>query len=210
MIKRKLELLGILVLVLVTFSLPLMASAETEAYAIDPVHSSADWQIRHLFSKVSGTFSDVTGKIWIDRNNLAASRVDATISVSSLDTNHQKRDSHLRSSDFFDLEKYATIRFASKSVEPTGKDEGIMHGDLTIRGVTHSVKMPFKVLGFGPDPWGGYRSGFQARYELNRSDYGITYGLDKQGGGSVGNEVEVNLLIEAIKLGPDGAPYKVK
>ncbi len=210
MIKRKIERLGIVLLVLVAFALPLTASAETETYKIDPVHSSADWQIRHLFSKVSGTFSDVTGKIWVDRNNLSASRVDAIINVSSLDTNHQKRDSHLRSADFFHIEKYNTIRFASKSVEATGKNEGIMHGDLTIRGVTRSVKLPFKVLGFGPDPWGGYRSGFQARYELNRSDYGINYGLDKQGGGSVGNEVEVNLLIEAIKLGPDGAPYKVK
>ena len=102
------------------------------------------------------------------------------------------------------------MRFVSSKVEATGKNQGTLHGALTIHGVTHQVKMPFTVLGFGPDPWGGYRSGFEARYVLNRSDYEITYGLDEGGKGAVGNEVEINLLIEGIKLSPDGAPYKVK
>jgi len=177
---------------------------------IDKVHSMANFKIRHLFSKVSGTFSDVTGTIWLDKGKLETSRVDATINVYSVDTNHEKRDAHLLSKDFFHVEKYAIMRFVSTSVEVTGENEGVMSGDLTMHGVTRSVKLPFKILGFGPDPWGGYRSGFEATTVLKRSDYGIDYGLGEKGGGTVGDEVEVNLLIEGIKLGPEGAPFRVQ
>ena len=103
---------------------------------IDKVHSMANFKIRHLFSKVSGTFSDVTGTIKIDRDNLEKSKVDATINVYSVDTNHKKRDNHLRSKDFFDVEKFAIMRFVSTSVESTSKNEGFMYGELTIHGVT--------------------------------------------------------------------------
>lgn len=195
--------------VLINF-LPLPAKAEMETYMIDTVHSSANWKIRHLFSKVSGTFADVTGTIWVDRDQLETAKVQAKMTVKSLDTNHEKRDTHLLSSDFFNEEKFPLMRFVSTSVEATGKNEGFIYGDLTMHGVTRSVKLEFKVLGFGPDPWGGYRSGFEASTTLKRSDYGITYGLDDKGGGAVGDEVEVTILLEGIKLGPDGAPFKVK
>ena len=201
---------ALLIAAIVTLIIPLSARAEVETYMIDKVHSMANFKIRHLFSKVSGTFSDVTGTIRIDRDDLEKSKVEATINVHSVDTNHQKRDTHLRSKDFFDVEKYALMRFVSTSVESTGKNEGIMHGKLTIHGVTRSVKLPFKVLGFGPDPWGGYRSGFEAQMDLKRSDYGINYGLEQKGGGAVGDDVEITLLIEGIKLGPDGAPLRVE
>ena len=207
---RRILSYALLIAAIVTLILPLSARAEVETYMIDKVHSMANFKIRHLFSKVSGTFSDVTGTIRIDRDDLEKSKVEATINVHSVDTNHQKRDTHLRSKDFFDVEKYALMRFVSTSVESTGKNEGIMHGKLTIHGVTRSVKLPFKVLGFGPDPWGGYRSGFEAQMDLKRSDYGINYGLEQKGGGAVGDDVEITLLIEGIKLGPDGAPLRVQ
>jgi len=178
---------------------------------IDKVHSMAIFKIRHLFSKVSGTFSDLTGTIWLDRVNLEASRVDATINVYSVDTNHEKRDNHLRSKDFFHVDKYPIMRFVSTSVEVKGENEGVMSGELTMHGVTRAVKLPFKILGFGPDPWGGYRSGFEATTIIKRSDFGINYGLDpKKGGSAVGDEVEINILIEGIKLGPNGAPFRVQ
>jgi polyisoprenoid-binding protein YceI len=170
----------------------------------------ANFKIRHLFSKVSGTLSDVTGTIWIDRDNLEASKVEVTINVFSVDTNHEKRDNHLLSKEFFDVEKFAVMRFVSTSVEATGKNNGFMYGELTIHGVTRAVKLPFKVLGFGPDPWGGYRSGFEAGTVIKRSDYGINYGLGEGQGGAVGNDVEITLLIEGIKLGSDGAPFRVQ
>ena len=210
MTTRKSVLFAVLVVGLVSFALTLTAHAEVETYMIDKVHSMANFKIRHLFSKVSGTFSGVTGTVWVDRDNLSASKVEATINVISLDTNHQERDTHLLSGDFFSVKKYTVMRFVSNSVEATGKNEGVMHGDLTIHGVTRQAKLPFRVLGFGPDPWGGYRSGFEASYVLNRSDFGITYGLDERGGGAVGNEVEITLLIEGIKLRRDGTPYKVQ
>jgi polyisoprenoid-binding protein YceI len=210
MILRKTALFAMLTVVVVMLCLPLSARAEVEIYMIDKVHSMANFKIRHLFSKVSNTFADVTGTIWIDRDNLEKSKVDATINVYSVDTNHKKRDTHLRSKDFFDVEKFAIMRFGSTSVESTSKNEGFMYGELTIHGVTRSVKLPFKVLGFGPDPWGGYRSGFEGGTAIKRSDYGINYGLGEGQGGAVGDDVEISLLIEGIKLGPDGATFRVQ
>jgi polyisoprenoid-binding protein YceI len=207
---RRIIFTAVLIAGVIGLLLPPTVRAEVEAYMIDKVHSMANFKIRHLFSKVSGTFSDVTGTIWLDRGNLEAFRVDATINVYSVDTNHEKRDNHLLSQDFFHVEKYAIMRFVSTSVEVTGENEGVMSGELTIHGVTRSVKLPFKIFGFGPDPWGGYRSGFEATTLIKRSDYGIDYGLGEKGGGAVGDEVQVNLLIEGIKLGPDGAPFRVQ
>jgi len=207
---RGITLTAVLIAVVIALLLPPTARAEVETYMIDKIHSMANFKIRHLFSKVSGTFSDVTGTIWLDRGNLEASRVDATINVYSVDTNHEKRDTHLLSQDFFHVEKYPIMRFVNTSVEVTNENEGVMSGELTIHGVKRSVKMPFKILGFGPDPWGGYRSGFEASTVLKRSDYGIDYGLGQKGGGAVGDEVEINILIEGIKLGPDGAPFRAQ
>ena len=207
---RRILFTAVLIAGVVTLLLPLSAQAEVEAYMIDKVHSMTNFKIRHLFSKVSGTFSDLTGTIWLDRGNLDASRVDATINVYSVDTNHEKRDNHLRSKDFFHVDKYPIMRFVTTSVEVKGENEGVMSGELTMHGVTRAVKLPFKILGFGPDPWGGYRSGFEATTIIKRSDFGINYGLDpKKGGSAVGDEVEINILIEGIKLGPDGAPFRV-
>ena len=207
---RRIIALTIVIGGIVALLLPQTVRAETETYMIDKVHSMANFKIRHLFSKVSGTFSEVTGTVWVDRDNLKESRVDATINVHSIDTNNVKRDTHLRSEDFFHVEKYPIIRFVSTAVEVTGENEGVMSGELTMHGVTRSVKLPFTVLGFGPDPWGGYRGGFEATTVLKRTDYGIDYGFRGKGGSAVGDEVEINLLIEGIKLGPEGAPFRVQ
>jgi polyisoprenoid-binding protein YceI len=207
---RRSIVLTIFIAGIVALLLPQTVRAEMETYMIDKVHSMANFKIRHLFSKVSGTFSEVNGTVWVDRDDLRESRVDATINVHSIDTNNVKRDTHLRSEDFFHVEKYPIIRFVSTAVEVTGENEGVMSGELTMHGVTCSVKLPFTVLGFGPDPWGGYRSGFEATTVLKRSDYGIDYGFRGKGGSAVGDEVEINLLIEGIKLGPEGAPFRVE
>lgn len=207
---RRIIFLTVFIAAIVPVLLPQTVRAEMETYMIDKVHSMANFKIRHLFSKVSGTFSEVTGTVWVDRDNLKESRVDATINVHSIDTNNVKRDTHLRSEDFFHVEKYPIIRFVSTAVEVTGENEGVMSGQLTMHGVTRSVKLPFTVLGFGPDPWGGYRGGFEATTMLKRSDYGIDYGFRGKGGSAVGDEVEINLLIEGIKLGPEGAPFRVQ
>ena len=184
------------------------ASAETDVYSIDKDHSFANWAIRHVVSKTSGTFSDLQGKVEIDPAKLLVLKAEAVISVYSIDSHHRERDTHLLTSEFFNAHEFKTIRFVSTKVQSTGKNTGSMHGQLTLHGVTKEIEFPFEVLGAGPDPWGGYRVGFQAVTKLKRSDFGITWGLDKEGGGPVGDDVDVTLYIEGVKLSPDAKPLE--
>jgi polyisoprenoid-binding protein YceI len=177
---------------------------------IDKDHSFANWSIRHVFARVSGAFYDVSGRIVLDPEDLKATHVDATIKVLSFSTGHRERDAHVLTSEFLDVLKYGEIHFVGTGVEVKGKDEGVLEGQLTLHGVTRTVRFPFKLLGSGPDPWGGYRGGFEAKTQLKRSDYGINWGLDTSGGGPLGDDVEITLLIEGVKLGPDGTPLKAK
>lgn len=174
------------------------AFAETETYKIDNNHSFANFSIRHVASKTSGTFSDITGKIVIDRSNLANSSVDAKINVLSVNSSHVKRDEHIKKSDYLDVEKFAEMSFVSKKIEAKSATDGVMTGILTLHGVAKEMTFPFKVLGFGSDPWGGYRSGFEAHTTLKASDFGFGWGTKTNA--SVGDEIEITLLIEGIKL----------
>jgi len=186
------------------------SSAATEVYSIDNTHSSANWVIRHVVSKTSGTFSDVQGKIEIDPEKRWLLKAEAVISVYSIDSHHRERDTHLLTGDFFNAHEFNAIQFTSMDVQSTGKNTGILHGRLTLHGVTKEIEFPFEILGFGPDPWGGYRVGLQAATKLKRSDFGITWGLDMPGGGPVGDDVEVALYIEGVKLSPDGKELEKK
>ena len=174
------------------------ALAEPEAYKIDENHSFANWSVRHVASKTSGTFSDVTGKILIDRNNLANSSVEAKINMLSVNSSHAKRDKHLKEKDYLDVEKFAEMTFVSKKIEAKSNTEGVITGVFTMHGVTKEMTFPFKVLGFGTDPWGGYRTGFEAHTTLKASDFGFGWGLKPNP--SVGDEIEITLLIEGVKL----------
>lgn len=173
------------------------ALAEPETYKIDNNHSFANWSVRHVVSKTSGTFSDVTGKIVIDRSNLANSSVDAKINLLSVNSSLAKRDEHIKKSDYLDVEKFAEMSFVSKKVEAKTATEGLMTGLLTLHGVSKEMTIPFKVLGFGPDAWGGFRSGFEAHTTIKASDFGFGWGLKPNA--SVGDDIEVTLLIEGIK-----------
>lgn len=174
------------------------ALAEQESYKIDNNHSFANWSIRHVASKTSGTFSDVTGNIVIDRSNLANSSVDAKINLFSVNSSHAKRDEHIKKSDYLDLEKFAEMTFVSKKIEAKSATEGVMTGVLTLHGVAKEMTFPFKVLGFGADARGGYRSGFEAHTSLKASDFG--FGWAAKPNASVGDDIEITLLIEGIKL----------
>lgn len=174
------------------------ALAAPEIYQIDNSHSFANFTIRHVVSKASGTFPDVTGRIVIDREDLSKSSVEAKINVMSINTAHAKRDEHLREKpEYLEAAKYGTMTFTSTRVEATGKDSGVLHGKLTLHGVTREISFPFKILGFGADPWGGQRAGFEAHTTLNAADY--NFGWAAKPNGPVGTEIEVTLLIEAIK-----------
>jgi polyisoprenoid-binding protein YceI len=177
------------------------ALADPEAYRIDDSHSFANWSVRHVASKTSGTFSDITGKISIDRDNLANSSVEAKINMLSVNSSHAKRDKHIKEKDYLDTEKFAEMSFVSKKIEAKSNTEGVMTGVLTMHGVSKEMTFPFKVLGFGSDPWGGYRTGFEAKTSLKASDFGFGWGIKPNP--SVGDDIEITLLIEGVKLEPE-------
>lgn len=184
--------------------LPALAMAGQETYVIDNSHSFANWTIRHVVSKTSGTFNEIKGKILIDRDNLANSSVDARINVLSVSSNHAKRDEHLKEGEYLDAGKFSEMHFVSSKVEATSPTEGVLTGTLTLHGVSKEISFPFKVLGFGKDPWGGFRTGIEAHTGLKASDYGFTWPLKPNA--PVGDDVEITLLIEGVRNYPEPKP----
>ncbi len=181
------------------------AFADPVAYRIDDTHSFANWSLRHVVSKTSGTFSDIKGKIMIDADNLANSSVEAKINMASVNSSHAKRDDHIKKADYLDVEKFAEMTFVSKKIVAKSNTEGVMTGVLTMHGVAKEMTFPFKVLGFGTDPWGGERTGFEAHTSLKASDFGYGWGVKKDA--PLGDEIEITLLIEGVKL-PPPSPLK--
>jgi polyisoprenoid-binding protein YceI len=170
-----------------------VGSAAVETYKIDPAHSSVGFNVRHFFTKVPGVFAKSSGTITVDRDNLEKSSVEATIDVGSVNTREDKRDTHLKTGDFFLVEKFPSMTFKSKSWKKTGADTYDVTGDLTIKDKTKEVVLKVKSLGFGPGARGAQLSGWEATTKLDRRDFGITYGQ-----GVVGNDVDVTIDIEAI------------
>ena len=178
---------------------PVVATA-ADTYVVDKTHSEALFTIKHLMSRVTGRFSDLSGSISVDVANPAASSVEFTINAASIDTNAADRDKDLRSPNFFDIEKYPTITFKSSKVTPAGKDKFTVEGSLTMHGVAKQVSLPVEFLGFGKDPWGNDKAGFAVETVLNRKDYGLNWNkaLD-QGGFLLGDDVKVVISLEAAK-----------
>jgi polyisoprenoid-binding protein YceI len=176
-----------------------------ETFTFDKNHSQVSFKIRHVVSKVEGRFREYDGTIWIDRQNPAASKVELTIQTASIDTGTADRDKHLRSADFFDVEKYPTITFKSTKVEPKGNGSFVVTGDFTMHGVTKPVQVGVKSGGFAK-MGKGEKAGFEAGATLNRKDYGIIWNktLD-QGGALLGDEVEIVVQVEANKKDPEPA-----
>ena len=141
----------------------LLPAEAAETYKIDPVHSNAGFKIKHLFAKVPGRFSDISGTIVGDVANPEETKVNVTIKTSSVNTNDAKRDEHLRSAEFFNVEQFPDITFTSKKVNRTGEDCAFVVGDLTMRGVTKESILQVKFLGRGKDAQGALRTGWEAR-----------------------------------------------
>jgi len=173
----------------------------TDAYQLDKSHTTVGFQVRHIFTMLGGKFQDFSGTIQVDRAKPESSSVEFTIQAASINTNEAKRDEHLKSPDFFDVASHPTIAFKSTSVKPAGKDVYEVTGNLTMRGVTKQVTLPVTFLGEGKDPWGNEKMGFELATTLNRKDYGINWNktLD-QGGLLVGDEVKVQISVEANKV----------
>lgn len=177
-------------------------------YKIDPAHSIIGFAIRHLeINWVEGRFKDFTGMIHYDDQDVTKSSVDFTAKVESIDTGVAPRDKHLRTADFFEVEKYPEMTFKSTRVERKGKDQYVLHGDLTLKGVTKPVALPFTITGAIKDGRGTTRFGITAQTKINRRDFGITWGKPLENGGlDVGNEVMIELHLEALKPAPTPAP----
>jgi polyisoprenoid-binding protein YceI len=175
------------------------ASTSVRTLTIDPTHSEATFQVRHLITKVRGSFGEFSGTIAFNEAQPEHSSVNFTVQTSSIDTNQADRDTHLRSEDFFHVERFPTITFASTSVKPTGKNQFDVAGQVTIRGVTKDITLPVTFLGFAKDPWGNERGGFETEITLNRKDFGLVWNATLETGGFlVGDEVKISLSIQAV------------
>jgi polyisoprenoid-binding protein YceI len=176
-----------------------VTATAARSYQIDKAHSEVTFQVRHLLTKVRGHFGDFSGAISVDGMNPASSSVDVTIHAASVDTHTVDRDNHLRSADFFDVEKYPTLTFKSVSVTPRGSDWFDVVGDLTIHGVTRQVTLPVNYLGNGKDPWGNEKAAFEADVTINRKDFNLNWNATLETGGFlVGDDVKISLSIQAL------------
>ena len=180
-----------------TLLLPALAAAEAATYKVDPSHSAVSFTIRHFVSNVPGRFRDFDGVIKYDKQNPAASSVNFTVQAASIDTDNNDRDEHLRGADFFDVQKFPTLTFSSTSVKAKDAHNLEVTGDLTMHGVTRKVTIPVQVLGSMKTPR-GEKAGFESSFTLDRKEYGVVWNRVLDAGGSIlGDEVKVNIAIEA-------------
>jgi polyisoprenoid-binding protein YceI len=177
-------------------------AVSTTTWNLDPVHSTAQFKVKHMMiSNVKGEFTSIQGKLELDEDDVTKSSVEASIDATTINTREPQRDAHLKSADFFDVEKFPVLTFKSTRVSKTGDEELSVEGDLTIHGVTRSVT--FEVEGPSAstkDPWGGIRRGLSATTKINRKDFGLTWNAALETGGIlVGEDVTINLDVELVK-----------
>ena len=187
-----------LVVALLSLSLAYAAPADAAEWSIDGTHSTVGFKVRHMMvSWVRGTFGKVSGEIHIDHDKLAESSAVVTVEAASVDTANEKRDKHLRNSDFFDVEKYPTITFKSTSVRNVGADSFEFVGDLTLLGTTREVVVSVTDVAKPIQGRRGKKSGASASFEINRSDFGMTYSRVLDAGGlNIGTEVKLSIDME--------------
>ncbi len=184
---------------LLTF-LPLTVQAETARWEIDPDHSVIEFRVTHMvISHTAGRFMDYHGFVVMDAEANTFKTIEATIQTASINTNQEKRDTHLRNSDFLDAVQFPTMTYKMTRYQKTGKTYTVV-GNLTLRGVTKEVTLTGSLNGVTKDPWGNTRAGFTADGTVNRKDFGMVWNKTLDNGGLVvGDEVQIHLDIECIK-----------
>jgi polyisoprenoid-binding protein YceI len=185
----------VLSIVAIASGLASAASAAVETYTIDPVHSAVGFSIRHFVSKVPGRFTQFSGTITVDRDNLENSSVEAVIDVGSLNTFNEHRDADLKTPIYFDAAKFGTMAFKSTSWKKTGDSTFDVTGNLTIKGTTKEVVLKVTQLGFGPGMRGAQLSGWEASTTLSKANFGVNG--PAMLGKALGDEVAVSISIEA-------------
>ena len=175
-----------------------MSSIQNGTYSIDPTHSNVEFAVKHMMiTTVKGRFSDVKGTLTIPDKGQPS--IDVTIAAASIDTRTDARDNHLRSADFFDVEKFPEIRFVSTRADRT--DDGWkLAGDLTIKGITRPVSLTVTEEGAGVDPWGNQKVAFSATGKFNRTEFGLTWNAALEAGGVlVSEDVKVSIDAQLVK-----------
>ncbi len=177
------------------------AATSSDAWEIDAAHSAVKFSVKHMMvSKVSGNFGKVEGKVNYDGKNLNKASVDATIDVTTIDTQEPKRDEHLKKKDFLDTEKYPTMKFVSTKVKPTKGGAFNIEGNLTLHGVTKKVTLNAEPLSKPVTFKGKPHMGASARTKINRKDFGVSYnGMLDNGGAMVGDDINIEIDLELVK-----------
>ncbi len=171
------------------------------AWAIDNGHSAINFSARHMMlSTVRGRFNTFTGTVDFNEADPTQSSVDVQVDVASIETRDEKRDGHLKSGDFFEVEKYPTMAFKSTRVEKISDNHGKMHGNLTIKDVTKPVMLDVEYHGLAKAPWGTTSAGFSAKTAIDRKDWGLTWNVALETGGIlVGDKINIEIDIEVVK-----------
>jgi polyisoprenoid-binding protein YceI len=170
-------------------------------YTLDSAHTRIGFVARHaMVTKVRGQFNEFEGSGVVDPRDFTKSTVNVIIQAASIDTRNEQRDAHLRSNDFLAMEEYPQITFTSTGIQQTGPTSVELTGDLTIRGVTNTVTIPFEFEGAATDPYGNLRVGFEGSVVINRKDYGVTWNVALETGGVlVSDKVTLEFEVSAIK-----------
>lgn len=174
---------------------------ETITWILDPAHSELTFKIKHLMiTNVSGSLKDFHAEVETKGTDFSTAQITLGAAMNSISTNNDQRDAHLRNSDFFEVEKYPELKFASTKIEKTGDDTFALYGQLTLKGVTNPIKLQAEYSGVAKDPWGGERAGFIVTGKINRSDWGINFnGALETGGVMLGEEVKISSEIQLVK-----------
>ncbi len=171
------------------------------SWTIDPAHTRATFSAKHMMiTNVHGQFNEVEGAVDFNEQDPTRSTVDVKIVAASLNTHEEKRDAHLKSPDFFDVEKYPYLLFKSARVEKTSENTGRIYGDLTIRDMTKPVTLDVEYNGQAKSPWGATSAGFTATTKVNRKDWDLNWNMALETGGwLVGDTITINLEVEIVK-----------
>jgi polyisoprenoid-binding protein YceI len=179
----------------------LTLNAQATEYKVDTAHSSIGFKIRHLVSKVTGSFGDFDGSFNYDQKKPTEWKANATVKASSINTSNAKRDEHLKSPDFFNIEKFPTLTFTSTKITDIKGNKAKLHGDFTMLGVTKPLVLNLEIGGLQNDPQGNEKLGFSATGKLNRKDFGMIFNkiLDKASL-MLGEDVELFIEFEGAKV----------
>lgn len=174
---------------------------KTTKWLLDPAHSELTFKIKHLMiSNVSGAFKDFSAKVETDGSDFSKAKINLTAEMNSISTNNEQRDAHLRSSDFFEVEKFPQLKFTSTRIEQTADESFNLYGNLTIKGVSNPVKLAMEFNGIMKDPQGQEKAGFLVSGKIKRSDWGININVALEAGGlMLGEDVRIESEVQFIR-----------